>query len=86
MILSKFMGPVPHIYMSLDKQHVMPSLCPWKHKHTHANIQVLKATANPSHAFSKFGSGNYETLRPRPEEGVDTRESLVSQGLLLAGF
>ncbi|CAN0560935.1 unnamed protein product, partial [Laminaria digitata] len=41
-------------------------------------LQVLKATANQGHAFSKFGSGNYETLRPRPEEGVDTRESLVS--------
>ncbi|CAM9916972.1 unnamed protein product [Scytosiphon promiscuus] len=39
--------------------------------------QVLKATANPSHAFSKFGSGNYETLRPRPEEGIDTRAALI---------
>lgn len=44
------------------------------------DVQVLKATANPAHAFSKFGSGNYETLRPRPEEGVDTRASLVSEG------
>lgn len=42
------------------------------------NLQVLKASANQKHAFSKFGSGNYETLRPRPEQGIDTRASLVS--------
>eukprot|EP00903_Cladosiphon_okamuranus_P005475 g5460.t1 len=48
-----------------------------KNEDTWRIYQVLKATANPSHAFSKFGSGNYETLRPRPEEGVDTRASLI---------
>lgn len=37
-------------------------------------FQLNKATAHPQHPYHKFGSGNLETLRPRPEQGLDTRE------------
>ncbi|CAM9473320.1 unnamed protein product, partial [Discosporangium mesarthrocarpum] len=40
--------------------------------------QVLKATANQKHPFSKFGTGNAETLRASPKQGVDTRQSLIN--------
>jgi hypothetical protein len=37
-------------------------------------FQLQKSLADPRHPFHKFGSGNINTLRSRPEEGVDTRE------------
>lgn len=46
-------------------------------------FQLNKATADPRHPYHKFGSGNLETLRPRPEEGRDTREvNMWTTGLI----
>ena len=41
-------------------------------------VQVEKATANQSHDFAKFGTGNKLTLDTRPrEEGIRVREALL---------
>ncbi|XP_013403642.1 insulin-degrading enzyme [Lingula anatina] len=40
--------------------------------------QLEKATANPKHPFSKFGTGNKYTLETRPKElGINTRDELL---------
>ncbi|XP_068182629.1 insulin-degrading enzyme isoform X2 [Antennarius striatus] len=41
-------------------------------------FQLEKATGNPNHPFSKFGTGNKLTLETRPsQEGVDIRQELL---------
>uniref|UniRef100_A0A674PB61 Insulin-degrading enzyme n=1 Tax=Takifugu rubripes TaxID=31033 RepID=A0A674PB61_TAKRU len=41
-------------------------------------FQLEKATGNPKHPFSKFGTGNKLTLETRPSnEGVDVRQELL---------
>ncbi|XP_006630449.2 insulin-degrading enzyme isoform X1 [Lepisosteus oculatus] len=41
-------------------------------------FQLEKATGNPSHPFSKFGTGNKLTLETRPsKEGIDIRQELL---------
>src|SRR5436190_152172 len=41
-------------------------------------LQLVKSTANPNHPFSKFGTGNLETLRDTPKKlGVNTRDELI---------
>jgi insulysin len=41
-------------------------------------FQFLKDTSNPAHAFSKFQTGNLETLRERPAAvGIDTRQAMI---------
>ncbi|XP_075906176.1 insulin-degrading enzyme isoform X2 [Nelusetta ayraudi] len=41
-------------------------------------FQLEKATGNPSHPFSKFGTGNKLTLETRPsQDGIDVREELL---------
>lgn len=41
-------------------------------------FQLLKSTSNPEHPFSKFGTGNLETLRDGPAKaGIKTREELL---------
>ncbi|XP_056465442.1 insulin-degrading enzyme isoform X1 [Gadus chalcogrammus] len=41
-------------------------------------FQLEKATGNPEHPFSKFGTGNKLTLETRPsKEGVDIRQELL---------
>ncbi|XP_062374987.1 insulin-degrading enzyme isoform X2 [Sardina pilchardus] len=41
-------------------------------------FQLEKATGNPSHPFSKFGTGNKLTLETRPsKDGIDVREELL---------
>ncbi|CAI5653421.1 unnamed protein product [Oreochromis niloticus] len=41
-------------------------------------FQLEKATGNPKHPFSKFGTGNKMTLETRPsEEGIDIRQELL---------
>lgn len=41
-------------------------------------FQLEKATGNPKHPFSKFGTGNKYTLETRPnQEGIDVREELL---------
>ncbi|MFT7806061.1 insulin-degrading enzyme isoform X2 [Arapaima gigas] len=41
-------------------------------------FQLEKATGNPSHPFSKFGTGNKLTLETRPsKEGIDVRQELL---------
>ena len=41
-------------------------------------FQFTKSTSNPEHPFSKFGTGNLETLKTTPtQEGVDTRQGLL---------
>uniref|UniRef100_A0A3B3IIR7 Insulin-degrading enzyme n=1 Tax=Oryzias latipes TaxID=8090 RepID=A0A3B3IIR7_ORYLA len=41
-------------------------------------FQLEKATGNPNHPFSKFGTGNKLTLETRPcEEGIDVRQELL---------
>ncbi|KAG7269730.1 hypothetical protein CRUP_037614 [Coryphaenoides rupestris] len=41
-------------------------------------FQLEKATGNPDHPFSKFGTGNKLTLETRPsKEGVDIRQELL---------
>ncbi|XP_023182878.1 insulin-degrading enzyme [Xiphophorus maculatus] len=41
-------------------------------------FQLEKATGNPNHPFSKFGTGNKLTLETRPsKEGVDIRQELL---------
>ncbi|XP_013766820.1 insulin-degrading enzyme-like [Pundamilia nyererei] len=41
-------------------------------------FQLEKATGNPKHPFSKFGTGNKLTLETRPsKEGVDVRQELL---------
>ncbi|GAB5368156.1 hypothetical protein AAMO2058_001294300 [Amorphochlora amoebiformis] len=42
-------------------------------------FQFLKSTSNPNHPFSKFGTGNLETLRDKPKKlNLDTREALLA--------
>uniref|UniRef100_A0A4X2LTN1 Insulin degrading enzyme n=1 Tax=Vombatus ursinus TaxID=29139 RepID=A0A4X2LTN1_VOMUR len=41
-------------------------------------FQLEKATGNPDHPFSKFGTGNKYTLETRPtQEGIDVRQELL---------
>ncbi|XP_056616513.1 insulin-degrading enzyme isoform X2 [Triplophysa dalaica] len=41
-------------------------------------FQLEKATGNPKHPFSKFGTGNKLTLETRPsQQGIDVREELL---------
>uniref|UniRef100_A0A8C2MPK7 Insulin-degrading enzyme n=1 Tax=Cricetulus griseus TaxID=10029 RepID=A0A8C2MPK7_CRIGR len=41
-------------------------------------FQLEKATGNPNHPFSKFGTGNKYTLETRPnQEGIDVRQELL---------
>ncbi|XP_076142124.1 insulin-degrading enzyme isoform X4 [Alosa pseudoharengus] len=41
-------------------------------------FQLEKATGNPSHPFSKFGTGNKLTLETRPsKDGIDVRQELL---------
>ncbi|XP_055018811.1 insulin-degrading enzyme isoform X2 [Boleophthalmus pectinirostris] len=41
-------------------------------------FQLEKATGNPNHPFSKFGTGNKLTLETRPsKEGIDIRQELL---------
>ncbi|XP_030626254.1 insulin-degrading enzyme isoform X2 [Chanos chanos] len=41
-------------------------------------FQLEKATGNPKHPFSKFGTGNKLTLETRPsKEGIDIRQELL---------
>uniref|UniRef100_A0A8C4YMS4 Insulin-degrading enzyme n=1 Tax=Gopherus evgoodei TaxID=1825980 RepID=A0A8C4YMS4_9SAUR len=41
-------------------------------------FQLEKATGNPNHPFSKFGTGNKFTLETRPtKEGIDVRQELL---------
>ncbi|XP_016382081.1 insulin-degrading enzyme [Sinocyclocheilus rhinocerous] len=41
-------------------------------------FQLEKATGNPKHPFSKFGTGNKLTLETRPsKQGIDVREELL---------
>ncbi|CAM5157075.1 unnamed protein product [Natator depressus] len=41
-------------------------------------FQLEKATGNPNHPFSKFGTGNKFTLETRPtKEGIDVRHELL---------
>ncbi|KAM3666580.1 insulin-degrading enzyme isoform X2 [Ammospiza nelsoni] len=41
-------------------------------------FQLEKATGNPNHPFSKFGTGNKFTLETRPtQEGIDVRQELL---------
>ncbi|KAM7330151.1 hypothetical protein ACRRTK_011764 [Alexandromys fortis] len=41
-------------------------------------FQLEKATGNPKHPFSKFGTGNKYTLETRPnQEGIDVRQELL---------
>ncbi|XP_051504314.1 insulin-degrading enzyme isoform X2 [Myxocyprinus asiaticus] len=41
-------------------------------------FQLEKATGNPKHPFSKFGTGNKLTLETRPsQQGIDIREELL---------
>lgn len=41
-------------------------------------FQLLKSTSSPDHPFSKFGTGNHETLRDTPKErGINVREELI---------
>uniref|UniRef100_A0A493TB31 Insulin-degrading enzyme n=1 Tax=Anas platyrhynchos platyrhynchos TaxID=8840 RepID=A0A493TB31_ANAPP len=41
-------------------------------------FQLEKATGNPNHPFSKFGTGNKLTLETRPtKEGIDVRQELL---------
>ncbi|KAG9344403.1 hypothetical protein JZ751_011073 [Albula glossodonta] len=41
-------------------------------------FQLEKATGNPNHPFSKFGTGNKLTLETRPSnEGIDVRQELL---------
>ncbi|XP_047206876.1 insulin-degrading enzyme isoform X1 [Girardinichthys multiradiatus] len=41
-------------------------------------FQLEKATGNPDHPFSKFGTGNKLTLETRPsKEGIDIRQELL---------
>uniref|UniRef100_A0AAX7VC14 Insulin-degrading enzyme n=1 Tax=Astatotilapia calliptera TaxID=8154 RepID=A0AAX7VC14_ASTCA len=41
-------------------------------------FQLEKATGNPKHPFSKFGTGNKMTLETRPfKEGIDIRQELL---------
>ncbi|XP_077991993.1 insulin-degrading enzyme-like isoform X2 [Glandiceps talaboti] len=41
-------------------------------------FQLEKATADPKHPYSKFGTGNKYTLETKPlEDGIDTREELL---------
>uniref|UniRef100_A0A8C1QB43 Insulin-degrading enzyme n=1 Tax=Cyprinus carpio TaxID=7962 RepID=A0A8C1QB43_CYPCA len=41
-------------------------------------FQLEKATGNPKHPFSKFGTGNKLTLETRPsKQGIDIREELL---------
>ena len=40
--------------------------------------QLLRTTSDPSHPFSKFGTGNLKTLKEEPEsKGIDTRAGLL---------
>lgn len=39
--------------------------------------QVAKQLSDPLHPYSKFGTGNRETLSDRPEEGVRVRDELI---------
>eukprot|EP00467_Chlorarachnion_reptans_P001150 CAMPEP_0114521978 /NCGR_PEP_ID=MMETSP0109-20121206/20500_1 /TAXON_ID=29199 /ORGANISM="Chlorarachnion reptans, Strain CCCM449" /LENGTH=994 /DNA_ID=CAMNT_0001703171 /DNA_START=54 /DNA_END=3038 /DNA_ORIENTATION=+ len=40
--------------------------------------QLVKSTSNPDHPFSKFGTGNLETLLELPKsKNIDTREALL---------
>jgi len=40
--------------------------------------QVLRSTSNPRHPFSKYGTGNLQTLRDSPvAAGVDVRQALL---------
>ncbi|XP_071337418.1 insulin-degrading enzyme isoform X2 [Trachinotus anak] len=42
-------------------------------------FQLEKATGNPNHPFSKFGTGNKLTLETRPsKDGVDIRQELLT--------
>ena len=42
-------------------------------------FQLLKSISDPSHPFSKFGTGNKKTLFDLPaERGVDTRDALLA--------
>ncbi|XP_061692661.1 insulin-degrading enzyme isoform X2 [Syngnathoides biaculeatus] len=42
-------------------------------------FQLEKATGNPNHPFSKFGTGNKLTLETRPSnEGIDVRQELLA--------
>ncbi|XP_034408413.1 insulin-degrading enzyme-like [Cyclopterus lumpus] len=42
-------------------------------------FQLEKATGNPDHPFSKFGTGNKLTLETRPcENGIDIRQELLN--------
>mgnify|MGYP001028431854 CR=1 FL=1 len=41
-------------------------------------FQLVKTTSNPKHPFSKFGTGNLDTLRDRPQKmGINTREEMM---------
>uniref|UniRef100_H3CAE5 Peptidase M16 N-terminal domain-containing protein n=2 Tax=Tetraodon nigroviridis TaxID=99883 RepID=H3CAE5_TETNG len=41
-------------------------------------FQLEKATGNPNHPFSKFGTGNKLTLETRPsQQGIDVRQELL---------
>eukprot|EP01043_Picozoa_sp_COSAG02_P067483 COSAG02_NODE_10862_length_1844_cov_1.195415_1_plen_303_part_01 len=41
-------------------------------------FQLLKAAADPAHPWSKFGTGNLETLHTTPvEQGIDVRAALL---------
>ncbi len=45
---------------------------------TWRQFQLFKSLANPSHPYSKFGSGNLTTLQTNPEKrGLDTRQELI---------
>ncbi|KAK7901181.1 hypothetical protein WMY93_017950 [Mugilogobius chulae] len=58
-------------------------LCPLfdescKDREVNALFQLEKATGNPNHPFSKFGTGNKLTLETRPcKEGIDIRQELL---------
>eukprot|EP01114_Cavostelium_apophysatum_P016469 TRINITY_DN4691_c0_g2_i1.p1 TRINITY_DN4691_c0_g2~~TRINITY_DN4691_c0_g2_i1.p1 ORF type:complete len:971 (-),score=228.66 TRINITY_DN4691_c0_g2_i1:56-2968(-) len=44
----------------------------------HRLYQLMKSTANPNHPFSKFGTGNLQTLHDAPEAaGRNTRAELI---------
>ncbi|XP_070539954.1 insulin-degrading enzyme-like [Ptychodera flava] len=52
------------------------------HKNLKSDIwrlfQLDKATADPNHPYSKFGTGNKYTLETKPlEDGIDTRDELL---------
>ena len=48
-------------------------------------MQLWKATANQAHPFSKFATGNYDTLMTRPKVGVPLIALANSPGLTKKG-